>query len=420
MRVYLTFFILALLFASYGAGADTSLFHLPQHHLILQFHSGEEMVTALDLLTKEPYSQTTTVDLFSCDLAFIAVTAHAASPKEVRDPYLLLPGIKQVSTDEIRQIETVSMEEFAESPVNDPLFSQQWGLHLLHVPQTWELAETTFLPRSTITVAIIDTGVDFTHPDLVGMYHAASYNWVHGTPCISDTNGHGTHLAGIIAASTDNHMGMAGIAPVYILSEAVYEEGVGVRASRSAMGIYHAAQAGAEVIVLGYGGKNYSDIEDQAISYAKSQGSLIISPAGNDRSNAPHYPSDLPDVISVGSISQTESISIFSNYGIFIDFVGPGEGIYGTEPGSKYSKRTGTSQAAAGFAGVAALLWSLDASLAAKDVYTALIKSAEDLGKDGKDIYFGWGYPNTFRAAQIILSQRLQEIPDEVLVEMCE
>jgi subtilisin family serine protease len=88
---------------------------------------------------------------------------------------------------------------------------------------------------------------------------------------------------------------------------------------------------------------------------------------------------------------------------VFVDFVGPGEGIYGTEPGIKYSKRTGTSQAAAGVAGVAALLWSLDISLTAEDMYTILIESAEDLGKEGKDIYFGYGYPNSLRAAQLIL-----------------
>ncbi|MDR2855370.1 MAG: S8 family serine peptidase [Methanomicrobiales archaeon] len=405
-------FIFVLLCAS-GAGADTSLSHLPEYHLILQFYSGEEMLAALDLLAQDPYNQTTTVDLISCDLAFIAITAHSASPHQVRDPYFLLPGLKQISDDEIRWPETVSTEEAFEASVNDPLFSQQWGLQMMQVPQTWEFAQATYLPRLNLTVAVVDTGVDFTHPDLLGTYHAASYDWVHGTPRIIDTNGHGTHLAGIIAATTNNFMGMSGIAPVLILSETVYKEGVGIRASYSAMGIYHAAQAGAEVIVLGYGGKKYSDIEAQAISYAKKQGSLIIASAGNDQSNASHYPSDLSDVICVGSISQTKSTSIFSNYGIFIELVAPGQNIYGPEPGLKYSKKTGTSQAAAGVAGVAALIWSLDSNLAAKDVRTILTETAENFGKEGRDIYFGWGYPNSLRAAELVLSQVLQETADE-------
>jgi subtilisin family serine protease len=413
LRVYFMCFILALLCAPYGVGADTSLFHLPQHHLILQFQSDEAMLTALDLLAQEPYNQTTTIDLISCDLAFIAITAHAVSSKEVRDPYLLLPGIKQISDDEVRWPDTVSMEEVDEVFVNDPLFSQQWGLALMQVPQAWEFAETNFLTRSNITVAIVDTGVDFTHPDLVGTYHAASYDWVRGTPHIIDTNGHGTHLAGIIAATTDNFIGMSGIASAHVLSETVYNEEIGILASRSAMGIYHAAQAGAEVIVLGYGGKKYSDVEAQAISYAQNQGSLIIASAGNDESNASHYPSDLFDVISVGSLSDTTSISIFSNYGVLVDFVGPGQRIYATEPGVRYSRKTGTSQATAGIAGVAAFIWSLDVNLTAKDVHAILIESAEDLGKEGRDIYFGWGYPNCLRAAQLVFPQTLQEIPDE-------
>jgi subtilisin family serine protease len=396
--------ILALLCTSYGVGADSSLSHLPEYHLILQFYSGDEMLTALDLLAQEPYDQTTTVDLISCDLAFIAITTHPALPQQIKEPYLLLPGIKQVLDDEIRWPETVSTEEIFEVSVNSPLFVQQWGLHLMQVPQTWEFANTTFYPRSNLTVAVIDTGVDFTHPDLAGTYHAASYDWVSGTPHIIDTNGGGTHLAGIIAGATEDFIGVSGIAPVLILSETVYKEGVGIRASYSAMGIYHAAQAGAEVIVLGYGGKNYSDIEAQAISYAKKQGSLIIASAGNDQSNTSHYPSDLSDVICVGSLSQMESTSTFSNYGVFVDFVAPGQNIYGPAPGSKYSKKTGTNQAAAGIAGVAALIWSLDPHLTAQDVHNILIETAVNFGKEGRNIYYGWGYPNSLRAAQSVLS----------------
>ena len=407
-RIVRVCFILTLLCASYGAGADSSPLHLPKYHFILQFNSEEATLSALDILTAAPYNETTTIDLFSCDLAFIAITAHTTVPQRVKDPYFVLPGIQQIVEDEIRWPEAIREEELEEITVNDPLFPQQWGLYMMQVPQTWELIETAFDSRSPLIVAIIDTGIDFTHPDLLGTYHSASYDWVRGTPHITDTNGHGTHLAGIIAATTDNSMGMSGIAPVRLLSEIVYEEGVGILASRSAMGIYHAAQAGAKVIVLGYGGKKYSDIEARAISFAKNQGALVIASAGNDQSNDSHYPSDLSDTISVGAISESKSTSIFSNYGIFVDFVGPGQNIYGTAPEGRYSKKAGTSQAAAAVAGVAALIWSLDANITANDVYALLIESAEDLGKEGRDIYFGWGYPNSFHAAQLLNLQMLQ------------
>jgi subtilisin family serine protease len=391
----------------YSVGADSLSSDLPKQYLILQFNSEESTLAALDLLSLEPYNQTTTVDLISCDLAFISITTHSALPQQAKDPYFFLPGIQQVVEDGIRWIEMDDTEEIEEMSVDDPLFPQQWGLNMMQVPQTWEFTGTVFDTRSTITVAIVDTGVDFTHPDLAGTYHPASYDWVRGTTQITDANGHGTHLAGIIAAGTDNHMGISGIAPVRILSETVYEEGVGILTSRSAMGIYHAAQAGAHIIVLGYGGKKYSDLEARAISYAKKQGSLIIASAGNDQSNASHYPSDLSDVISVGAISESGAPSIFSNYGIFLEFVGPGQNIYGTEPGNRYSKKAGTSQAAAGIAGVAALLWSLDTNQTAQDVHSLLIESAENLGKGGKNIYFGWGYPNSLRAAQLLYNAQV-------------
>lgn len=406
-RIVCICFILVLVCASCGAEVHPSSSSFPKSHLILQFNSEQATLAALDLLLLEPYNQTTTIDLFSSDLAFISITTHSALPQQVKDPYFLLPGIQQVVEDGIRWLETDNTENFEEISVNDPLFPQQWGLRMMQVPQTWEFTGTVFDTCSNITVAIVDTGVDFTHPDLAGTYHPASYDWVSGTPQITDANGHGTHLAGIIAARTDNHMGISGIAPVRILSETVHEEGVGILTSRSAMGIYHAAQAGAQIIVLGYGGKIFSDIEARAISYAKEQGSLIIASAGNDQSNASHYPSDLSDVISVGAISESGSPSIFSNYGIFLDFVGPGQNIYGTEPGNRYSRKAGTSQAAAGVAGVAALLWSLDMNQTAQDLHSLLIASAEDLGKEGKDIYFGWGYPNSLRAAQLLHDQSI-------------
>jgi len=397
--------ILVIMCALHNAWADSPSSEPPNIHLILQFNSGEATLAALELLLLEPYNNTTTIDLFSYDLAFISITTRSASLQQAKDPYFLIPGIQQVVEDGIRWLETDDTEELDEMFVNDPLFPQQWGLHMLQVPQTWEFGGTSFDSRSEIIVAIVDTGVDFTHPDLAGTYHPASYDWVRGTIHITDTNGHGTHLAGIIAANTDNNMGISGIAPVRILSETVHEKDVNILTSRSAMGIYHAAQVGAHIIVLGYGGNIFSDLEARAISYAKEQGSLIIASAGNNQSNAPHYPSDLPDVISIGSISESKSPSVFSNYGIFIEFVGPGQNIYGTEPGNKYSKKRGTSQAAAGIAGVAALLWSLDPSQTAQNVHSLLIESAEDLGKKGKDIYFGWGYPDSLRAARLLTSK---------------
>ena len=379
--------------------------------LILQFTSPQATLTAADILITEPYNQTTTIDLLSYDLSFIAVTARSPSSKQAKDPYFLLPNISQVIEDDIRWPESAdalspdvhanSLHETGEA--NDPLFHQQWGLRTMKIPETWSLADIKFDTRSPITVAIIDTGVDFTHPDLQGAYHSASYDWVLGTPQVTDKNGHGTHLAGIIAASTDNNIGMSGIAPVRILSETVYEEGIGIYTSRSAMAICHAAQAGAQIILLGYGGKNYSDIEAKAISYARNQGSLIIASAGNDQSNASHYPSDMQSVISVGSISESESISVFSNYGIFLDFVGPGQNVYGAAPETRNVRKSGTSQAAAGVSGVAALIWSFDASLTAQDVQALLTDSAHDLGKAGKDIYYGWGYPDSLSAAQLLM-----------------
>lgn len=131
--------------------------------------------------------------------------------------------------------------------------------------------------------------------------------------------------------------------------------------------------------------------EESAIQYATKKGSVLIAPAGNGISNEAHYPSDYDNVISVGSTSKTDGLSYYSNYGIFIDLVAPGENIISTWKNNSYYTAAGTSVAAGIVAGTAALILQEDSSLKPDEVSEIFCSSTLDLGRTGKDIYYGYG-----------------------------
>lgn len=281
---------------------------------------------------------------------------------------------------------------------NDPAYSQQWGLRNIQAAEAWDI--TTGGP---IVVAVLDSGVDGSHPDLAGKL-LPGYNAFDGSGDTRDDNGHGTAVAGLIAASSDNGQGVAGlcwgcrILPVKV----VRADGSGDDASVAA-GIRWAADNGARVINLSLGGPGESQLLREAVVYAAARGIVLVAASGNERQagNPVNYPAAYPEVIAVGATGNTDRITGFSNSGEHLDLAAPGVGLWTTLPGGRYGPPNGTSFSSPYVAGAAALVLTQRPDLGWADVACILQASADDQGAPGKDAEYGWGRLNAFHAVQL-------------------
>jgi serine protease len=273
----------------------------------------------------------------------------------------------------------------------DTYRSLQWDLPKIRVADGWQ--------RSTgagVTVAVIDTGVEASHPDLAG-HVLPGKDYVAGTEGVSsDPNGHGTHVSGTIAAVTGNGVGVAGIAPdTKILPVRVLgANGSGVM-SDTASGIIWAADHGANVINMSLGSSGQLGAVTNAIAYARSKGVTVVAAAGNEREKGSptSYPAADPGVIAVAATDSADAVATFSNRGSYVDVAAPGVNIASTVPvaNGSYAYYSGTSMAAPHVAAVAALLKAYNPALTPDGIEQALESSAVDLGTAGKDVDFGYG-----------------------------
>ena len=270
---------------------------------------------------------------------------------------------------------------------NDPYYSHQWGLPAIKADKAWDIEKG----NKSVKIAIVDTGIDYTHEDIAPNYVSGGYDWVNGDTDPLDDNGHGTHCAGIAAAVIDNGKGIAGVAQVSIMAEKVLDRyGYGSNWN-VARGIVHATQSGANVISMSLGSSSFSRILQKACLYAWRNGCILVAAAGNDGVRSIGYPARFKTVICVGSIDRSNSRSSFSNYGPQMELVAPGEYILSTYPGDMYVYMSGTSMATPHVAGVAALVWSHNPTLRNRDVRIILARTADDLGTLGWDEEYGFG-----------------------------
>ena len=275
---------------------------------------------------------------------------------------------------------------------NDPLFPNQWHLGRVHAPQAWDVCTG----RASITVAVVDTGVALSHPDLAQRL-VQGYDFVNNDADPSDDNGHGTLVAGVIGAVSNNGQGVAGlnwevsILPVKVLGS----DGRGAY-STIAQGITYAADRGARVINLSLGGTSDSYTLKAAVDYAASKGALVFAAAGNS-AGAVAYPAAYESAVAISAIDQTDNLARFSNYGPEIDLTAPGVSVY-TTTRSGYGSASGTSLSCPVAAGVAALLWGAHETWTASQVLAQLKATADDLGTTGPDPEFGYGCVNAHAA----------------------
>ncbi|MDP1442801.1 alkaline serine protease [Priestia megaterium] len=235
---------------------------------------------------------------------------------------------------------------------NDPFFAYQYGPQKVQAPDAWDVTTS----NGNIKIAIIDTGVQLNHPELA-IKLWPGYNFVEGNLNPNDGNGHGTHVAGIAGALTENSLGIAGIAPSasIIPVRALDNSGNGTL-SNIANAITYSTNAGAKVINLSLGSSQGSITLENAINHAWNQGVVIVAAAGNEASNTLTYPAAYQNVIAVASTDINDQKSDFSSYGTWVEVSAPGSTILSTYTGSYYAYLSGTSMACPHVAGLAALL----------------------------------------------------------------
>jgi serine protease len=321
---------------------------------------------------------------------------------------------------------------------NDEFYARQWNLQMIQAEPAWDI---TF--GDGVTVAVVDTGVAYEDfdvyaraPDLAEATFVAPWDFVNDDSHANDDQGHGTHVAGTAAQSTNNDIGVAGVSPGAAIMPVKVLDSDGFGSSQSvADGVFWAVDSGADIINLSLGGGGVSLLESQAYQYAEDNGVVVIAAAGNggfDGFGDPFldYPAAIPTVISVGAVDSEQDLTYYSNFGFgddgsSIDIVAPGgdtsadldndgfpDGVVQNtfahaSCGSfdpldftnfGYCSWQGTSMATPHVSGVAALVLSIYPDLTPSQVRQVLTCSAKDIGPVGNDLIYGAGLVQAFNA----------------------
>ena len=283
---------------------------------------------------------------------------------------------------------------------NDTYFNLQWGLNNtgqtiqgnagtaqadIRAERAWNVTQ-----GNGVKVAILDTGINVSHPDLAGKIVAQK---VFATSSIEDNNGHGTHVAGIIAADTNNSAGVAGVCPncQLIIGKVMDDTGTGTTSNATA-GITWAADQGAKVInmSLGTSETQTASLYQQAVDYAYQKGAIVIAAAGNNGVSDKFYPAAANNVVSVAATDNNDQKASFSNYGSWVQIAAPGKNIVSTLPNhsnakgvQNYGYLSGTSMAGPFVAGTAALVASTSYGSTPQALINRLYTTADKINGTG-------------------------------------
>ncbi len=344
------------------------------------------------------------------------------------------PGVRVLTDRQRRQLPGLVQQRLVQNfsyhalfTPNDPDFSAQWNLNAINLPGAWDAdtQDPLYGGDSRVVVAVLDTGLATAAPDLSGLHlwtnsgevpgdgidndhdglvdDIHGWDFVHSDNAPDDDNGHGTHVTGTIAESTNNGVSAAGIAfnttimPLKVLDA----NGSGSTATIAAA-INFAVSHGATIINLSLGGTEDDSALHQVIQTAAAQGVVLTAASGNSGASNVNYPAVYPEVIAVGATTQANLRASYSNYGSGLDLMAPGDQIIqqtcstGSCQTFNDQAYSGTSQAAAHVSGVAALVAACGASTA--QISNLLYSTASDLGPVGVDDEYGYGLLNASAA----------------------
>ena len=327
---------------------------------------------------------------------------------------------------------------------NDSLITEQWALSKIKAFEAWDITKGS----EEILIALIDTGIDYFHPDLKnkiyvnsaedlnnnGILDSEDLNRIDddgngfiddvigwdftdrfGFPFDStsgdyltwdnnpiDEQGHGTFVGGIIAAESNNSIGISGVVPnSKLLNIRAFDPKGNGEEDDVASAIIYAVEMGAKVINMSFGDSKFSYVLRDVIKYAYDRGVILVGSSGNTPTSAPHYPSGYTEVISVGNSTEDDFVAGNSTFGSTLDLVAPGTNIIATKNGGGYLTSGGTSASAPHVTGAAALLLSLNPEFNQEDIKQILKSTADDINSPGWDLRSGAGRLNLFRALSL-------------------
>lgn len=332
-------------------------------------------------------------ELFKAHGAYVVKEIPQIKVKLIRVPEHTLETVKS-ALERNPNVEFVEYNFIAKEHLvpNDPMYSSQWFLPNIAAEEGWNICTGS----AEITIAILDSGIDHGHPDLVGKI-VSGWNFLEDNDNTSDVRGHGTSVAGAAAAFSNNIIGVAGVAWENTIMPLLVANNLGwTYYDDAADAIIYATDNGAKIINMSFGGSSNSSTLQNAINYAWESGVIIIASAGNEENNILNYPASCNNVMSVSATNSTDALAYFSSYGSAIDITAPGQAIYTTSWYSNYGSVSGTSFSSPIVAGLAALILSVNPDLTNAQVVELIEQNADDLGDAGWDVYFGHGKINVY------------------------
>lgn len=269
-------------------------------------------------------------------------------------------------------------------------FGKAWGLSKIEADRAWRITR-----GGGGEIAVVDSGIDASHPDLSSNI-VAQRDFVNGDAVAEDTIGHGTHVAGIAAAS-DNGQPSLGVCPScgIIAAKVTGDDGLAYD-STIAEAIVWSADQGADAINVSISSGVRSKTVQRAVEYAWKKDAIVVAAAGNEAANAASYPASFGRAMSVSSTDEKDRLRPTSNYGRWVDVAAPGQGILSTAPGNNYTYLDGTSMSTGFVTGLAGLLVSQ--GMTAPEIRNQIEATADDLGKPGRDWLYGSGRVNAASA----------------------
>jgi thermitase len=352
---------------------------------VLRFSTNLEALTAAKLLRKEPGVEWAQPDYL------MRVLPVGSTNLLSRDPLMAL----RLDPFNIPDPQIPLVPELPLNPIQDPEFSKLWGMVKIEADKSWIQQKGS----RAIVVADIDTGIDYTHPDLINNLwvnpdparpDVVGYDFANDDPLPYDDQSHGTHTAGTIGATGFNGLGIVGVSPAVSVMGIKFITSEGSGTTEDAIdSIDYAIANGARVMSNSWGGEADEGEENklliEAVERAEAANILFVAAAGNDGSDndaKPVYPAAIErsNVLTVASTNERDARSFFSNYGLrTVHVAAPGSNVYSTIPGGKYAQFSGTSMACPHVAGLAALILAENAGLTAVQVKEIIMSTVDPI-----------------------------------------